>query len=145
MIVVDDLLLLHIVARRTHPAVHSYVASAARGEVFTTGSWYWRLARAITRPSRGVFSRYLGTLSADERFRVGAAVENLPEGLGVLSLRRLVPIMAALPGQLNLLTAEALAAAIVLDASIAVTTESNLLTQAAAAVNLTIELVDLNS
>jgi hypothetical protein len=145
LIVVDDLLLLHIVARRTHPAVDSYVASAARGDVFTTGSWYWRLARAITRPGRGVFSQYLGTSSADERLRVGAAVENLPHGLGVLSLRRLVPIMAALPGQLNLLTAEAVAAAIVLAASIAVTTRSNLLTQAAAAVNVSVELVDLHS
>jgi hypothetical protein len=44
-----------------------------------------------------------------------------------------------------LLTAEAVAAAIVLDASIAVTTGSNLLTQAAAAVNLNVELVVLDS
>jgi hypothetical protein len=40
--------------------------------------------------------------------------------------------MAALPGQLNLLTAEAVATAVVLDARIAVTTDSDLLDRTAA-------------
>jgi hypothetical protein len=62
-----------------------------------------------------------------------------------LSLRRLVPVMAALRGQLNLLTAEAGAAAIVLDAPIAVTTGSDLLDRTAAQVGVTVQKVALGT
>jgi hypothetical protein len=49
--------------------------------------------------------------------------------------------MAALPGQLNLLTAEAVAAAVVLRAGIAVSTASPLLPAAAGSVD--VDVVDL--
>lgn len=88
-------------------------------------------------------SAYLTSLGEEERLSVLAAVDNLPEGIGVLSLRRLVPVMAAIPGQLNLLTAEALASAVVLDASLAVTTDSALLSGAASIANVTVEVVQL--
>lgn len=143
MIVVDDLLLLHILAGRRSSPLELYITAAARGQVFTTGSWYWRAARAVSRPGRGALSAYLTSLGEEERLSVLAAVDNLPEGIGVLSLRRLVPVMAAIPGQLNLLTAEALAAAIVLDASLAVTTDSALLSGAASIANVTVEVVQL--
>ncbi|MDQ6615772.1 MAG: hypothetical protein M3083_13795 [Actinomycetota bacterium] len=60
-----------------------------------------------------------------------ASVERLPEQVGLLSLRELVPVMTALDTRrrLNLLTAEAVAVAVVLDATIVVTTESALLTE----------------
>ena len=64
------------------------------------------------------------------------AIDRLPDQVGLLSLRRLVPIMTVLSattGRLNLLTAEAVAAAVVLDATIVVTTESALLTRSCAA------------
>lgn len=141
MIVVDDLLLLFVLSGQTDPAVAPYLAGAARGEVFTTASWYWRLTRAVTRPGSGVFSSYLASLPEDQRFTVRAAVDNLPDGIGVLSLRRLVPVMAALPGQLNLLTAEAVASAVVLEPTIAVTTESDLLSRAAEAAGVPVEFV----
>ena len=144
MIVIDDLLLLHVLSGRAHPAVDPYLEAASRGEVFTTGSWYWRATRGATRPGPGTFARYLAALTEDERFRVLASVDDLPDGLGILSLRRLVPVMAALPGQLNLLTAEAIAAAVVLDASIAVTTDSDLLRTAAAAAGIPVEVIDLS-
>jgi hypothetical protein len=143
MIVVDDLLLLHVLAARSSPAIDPYFDAASRGKVFTTGSWYWRAARGVSRPGRGIFSGYLGTLTEEDRFRVRASVDQLPDGIGVLSLRRLVPVMAALPGQLNLLTAEAVAAAVVLDATLAVTTESNLLNNAAESAGVPVDVVDL--
>jgi hypothetical protein len=49
--------------------------------------------------------------------------------------------MAALPDQLNLLTTEALAAAVVLDAPIAITTNSDLLNRTAAQVGIDLEKV----
>jgi hypothetical protein len=55
------------------------------------------------------------------------------------TMRRLVPVMAALPGQLNLLTAEAVGAAVVLGARIAVSTASPLLTAAASSVDVIVD------
>ena len=80
--------------------------------------------------SSGVLSRSLYELTPQEQALVIGSVRQLPPEIGLLSLRELVPIMASLEGgrQLNLLTAEAVAAAVVLDAIIAVTTESALLT-----------------
>jgi hypothetical protein len=52
--------------------------------------------------------------------------------------------LAALPGQLNLLTAEAVAAALVIDADGAVTTNSPLLAQAASCAGVHVELVVLS-
>ncbi len=68
-------------------------------------------------------------------------MERLAEGIGLLSLRWLVPVMSALPGQLNLLTAEAVASAIVLDGTTAVTTESELLARAAEAAGVVVEVL----
>ena len=144
MFVVDDLLLLNVLTGRAVPAVDLYMGAAERGEVFTTGCWYWQAARGVSRPGRGMFSGYLATLNEDERFRVRSSTEHLPDGIGVLSLRRLVPVMAALPGQLNLLTAEAIAAAVVLDATVAVTTESDLLSSAAEAAGVPVSVVELH-
>jgi hypothetical protein len=97
----------------------------------------------LNGPPRGVLSRQLGSLGEDERQRVGIALADLPPEIGLLSLRRLVPVMSALGGQLNLLTAEAIAAAVVLESEIAVTTESPLLSQAAAAAGVTVRVVSL--
>ena len=71
------------------------------------------------------------------------ALDQLPAEIGLLSMRRLVPVMAALPGQLNLLTAEAVAAAVVLGARIAVSTASPLVTTAADSVGVSVDVVDL--
>ena len=98
------------------------------------------------RPEAGVhFSRAVDALSDAERIRVRVSLETLPPSIGLLTLRRLVPVMAALPGQLNLLTAEAVAAAIVLDAPIAVTTDSDLLNRTATQVGVTVEKVTFDT
>jgi hypothetical protein len=79
-------------------------------------------------------SRALGDLTAPQQARVVASIERLPEHVGLLSLRDLVPVMTALDvgRRLNLLTAEAIAAALVLDATVVVTTDSALLTESCA-------------
>lgn len=71
------------------------------------------------------------------------SLDQLPAEIGHLSMRRLVPVMTALPGQLNLLTAEAVAAALVLCARIAVPTASPFLAAAASSVDVGVDVVDL--
>jgi hypothetical protein len=70
-----------------------------------------------------------------------AALTDLPSGIGLVDARTLVPVMAAIPGQLNYLTAEAVAAAIIVDGKIAVTTQSKPLTDTAEAVGIDVEFV----
>ena len=55
------------------------------------------------------------------------------------------PGRGTLPGLLNLLTAEAVAAAVVLDAPIAVTTYSDLLNRTAAQVGVDVQIVALGT
>ncbi|HVM54996.1 MAG TPA: hypothetical protein VM262_17560 [Acidimicrobiales bacterium] len=129
MIVVDDALLGAVLAG-TAPG--DVAAAFTVGDIATTGSWYWRLSRALRdQRSAGALSRSFGMLSPSRQAAVLASVERLPPEIALPSLRRLVPVMTALDvgRQLNLLTAEAVAAAVVLDASIAVTTTSPLMSQ----------------
>lgn len=117
--------------------------AAEQGQLYTTGYWYWRLARAIGHPSDGALSRALSGRSEDEQRRVFEAMHKLPDRIGIVHLRRLVPIMAALPGSVNVLTAEAVATAVLIDGSIAVTTESEMLNRVAGAASVPVELVRL--
>ena len=96
----------------------------ASGEVFTTGSWYYRLGRAVSAgPGTGALSGRFQALDDSVRRRVLTSLEDLPDQIGLLSLRVVVPVMQALTvtRPLNFLNAEALRAALLLDASIAVT------------------------
>lgn len=126
MIVIDDTLLLGVLAGATpRPGLV--------GDVATTGAWYWRLNRAVFDDrSTGPLSRAFVQLPDEDQHRVREELRSLPEEIGLLSFRRLVPIMAAIHSvrRLNLLTAEAVAAALVLDADLAVTTRSSLLDDA---------------
>jgi hypothetical protein len=95
----------------------------------------------VAGPGAGSLSRAVDALSDPERIRVRLSLEILPPSIGLITLRRLVPVMAALPGPLNLLSAEAIGAAVVLDAPIAVTTDSDLLDRTAAQVGVDVEKV----
>jgi hypothetical protein len=128
VLVVDDALLFAVLAGT---ATDDLQTALDHNELFTTGSWYWRLSRALhDTASAGALSRAMDDLTAAQQARVVASVERLPNEVGLLNLRDLVPVMSALGAgrHLNLLTAEAVAAAVVLDASLVVTTESALLT-----------------
>lgn len=80
-------------------------------------------------------------LPLSEQERVASRLADLPSGIGLVETRRVVPVMSALPGQLNFLTAEAIAVAILVDGRIAVTTQSKLLDDTAQAVGVQVELV----
>lgn len=142
-LVVDDALLLRVVAGL---AEGELAEAAGRGELFTTGSWYYRLARAVhSRDFAGALSRPFSRFTPERQTRVLAALDRLPPEIGLISLRDLVPVMWTLTvgRTLNLLTAEALAAAQVLDAGIRTTTGSMMLRESAAAVGVEIRIISV--
>ena len=133
--IVDDQTLFDVLAGN---AVDLDVESN-RGGLFTTGSWYYRLARAAaTGSGLGILSGRLFDLPAANQERVRRALDELPSEVGLLSLRFVVPDMQALRVQrpLNFLGAEALAAALMLDAEILVGVHAPLLAAAAAELNV---------
>lgn len=94
--------------------------------------------RAHDGASSGALTRALSDLTVAQQARVVASAQRLPDHVGLLSLRDLIPVMTALDAgrRLNLLTAEAIAAALALDATLVVTTDSALLTESSARVGV---------
>ena len=85
------------------------------GPIFTTGLWYHRLCRSVANPAvTRVISRLLGGNDPQLGAGVARAVIDLPDEIGLVSLRQLSWPMAALVdagARLNLMSLEALAAA----------------------------------
>ena len=122
MVVVDDAVLLDVLAGNAQADIRRAVEA---GELFTTGCWYYRLSRAVhSEPMSGALSRRLAAFSVERRLQVVTALNVLQPEIGLLGLRTLVPIMRALKvtRPVNMLTAEALAAALFLDADLVVMT-----------------------
>jgi hypothetical protein len=141
MLVVDDALLLAVLGGVAPPELDEAVRQA---EVYTTGSWYYRLGRAVAdRRLTGALSSALAALPPARQTLVLAGLDELPPQIGLLSLRMLVPLMRHLDTgrQLNLLTAEALTAARMLDAGIRVSTDSRLLHDACHALGVDLQVV----
>lgn len=96
--------------------------------IFTTGYWYVRLCQAVLgiadRP--GALSSPFTALPREGRDQALAAVLELPDDIGLLSLRALAPVIARLRArhQLNILGMEALAAAVQLDAHVVLSARS---------------------
>ncbi len=94
MFVIDDALLLDVLANTAAPQL----AEARRhGEMGTTGSWYWRAARAALGGGHGALSRRIEALPPVAQDAVQAGIDDLPPEIVLISLRRLAPIMARLP------------------------------------------------
>ena len=123
MLLIDDALLLRVVAQ----TADAELTDAADGsQLFTTGCWYYRLARAVRQSEwTGALSSAVALLPEAPRRRALAALDHLPDRIGLLDFRAVVPTMAALNvgRQLNLLAAEAPAAALLLDAEVLVATD----------------------
>lgn len=86
------------------------------GAVYTTGFWYVRLCQAVlssNRPPTGQLSKPIASLPPSARAAAIRALLQLPDNIGMLSLRQLGPTIAELRElhRLNLLGIEALAAA----------------------------------
>jgi hypothetical protein len=126
-VVIDDHLLLDLIAGIASPAAHEAVSNDA---VYTTGCWYYRLARAVLDGSGdGALSSRLGLLGREARDEALELIRRLPDEVGLLSLRTVAPVMATLRVRrpLNMLNAKALAVALVAGAELRVAVASNLL------------------
>ncbi len=123
-IVIDDHLLVDVLADTTTEWLRAQVKQSV---IYTTGSWYYRLANAAHRGSgQGTLSRRLAQLPAEfHRERI----DELPDWIGLVGPRLLVPVMAAIETRRrpNVLTAEALAVAVLTNSEIVVSTDSPLL------------------
>lgn len=93
-----------------------------QGRVYTTGCWYIRLCQAVLGASQrtGALSGLLAKQSAGLRDRAVAKLLELPEEIAMESLRTLGPLIGRLRCRhdLNLLSVEALAAAVHLQADV---------------------------
>jgi hypothetical protein len=107
VILVDDHLLATRFADASPPAI----------PLATTCCWWWRLSSALTGRRGGVLSRLLEDIELPSE-----VLEELPDLVRVLDMRALIPMMSGFSAafRLNLLAAEALAAAEMLDADIVV-------------------------
>ena len=117
----------------------------AAKELYTTGYWYVRLCQAALGANErtGVLSRPFAELSPDLRDKALAAVLDLPDNIGMVSLRDLGPTIAQLRQnhQLNILGIEALAVAAILDAHVFLSASSPLLESALKSESLKVKVV----
>jgi hypothetical protein len=117
-IVVDDALTLGCLAGARPPEL----PDVASDEPFTTtGCWYYRLCRALLKGGDGNLARRVDRMPATDREDLMRRVWSPPpDTLRVLGLSEVAPSAAglALVHRLNLVSAEALAVALVLDAPV---------------------------
>jgi hypothetical protein len=115
LLVDDQVLAAHLRGRS--------VVSSGDEAVFTTGYWYVRLCLAVSRRAGGVLSGQVAALPPDRRSAAVSAVLELPAEIGLLSLRQLGPLIGELASRhapMNVLSREALAAAVQLAATVVV-------------------------
>jgi hypothetical protein len=142
VLLIDDALLLRAIARTAGAELSD---AGGRGELFTTGYRYYRLARAVRQSPWAARSRPRLPISpTDSVAGRSPPSTTFPDDVGLLDLRTVVPTMAALDvgRQLNLLAAEALAAALLLGAEVLVATDAPLIREGAAHLRLSYRLVD---
>jgi len=141
VIVVDDHTLFAVLAKQAAPDLQHQVDAE---QVFTTSSWYYRLARAVgDRTFAGALSRRIQALPSERRRGVEADLEELPTQIGLLPPRVVVPVMAKLSSQirrLNHLNADALASAMVLEGGIRVVVASDILQAASSRLGIPLEV-----
>ena len=111
--IIDDQLLGAVLRGETPPQ--------ARSDVFTTGYFYVRLCQAVLSSAvNGALSTPFASLPAATREQALREVMQLPDGIGLVSLRELAPLIGQLRAQhdLNILGMEVLASAIHLEADV---------------------------
>jgi hypothetical protein len=102
--------------------------------LYTTGYFYVRLCQAVLASSTaaGVLSSPFNSLPHELRERATSALLELPEEIGLVSLRELGPVIGQLRVRhdLNILGMEALAAAVYLEADVYLSASSPRLEEA---------------
>lgn len=134
-LVVDDHLLINLLAGTTT----GWLADeAAQSAVYTTGSWYYRVASAADHGTgTGSLSGRISALAEEDQRAIRSRIASLPDSIGLIGPRTLVPVMAGLRlPRLNHLSAEALAVAILTESTIAVRTDSPPLREASATLHI---------
>jgi hypothetical protein len=131
-LIIDDHLLLLVLLGNEPSSLRPNSATLS-----TTGLWYHRLCRALADDVVvGTMSRRLGNLNATQTSAAIGAVIELPPMIGLVSLRTVGWPMAQLLTsgvRLNLLSLEALATAVQLQATLCLAdTDDNLPLRAAA-------------
>ncbi len=141
-LVVDDQLLLDLLIG----TAQGWLAEeASRSAVYTTGSWYYRVASAAEHGTgQGSLSGRVSALDADDQRAVRARLRALPDAIGLVGPRTLVPLMAGVraPRPLNYLSTEAIAVAILTESTVAVRTDSPPLRAACDALGLPYRVLD---
>ncbi len=122
----------------------------ALGEpVITTGCWYVRLCQAVMNASQrtGALSEPFVSQPPQLRQQAINRLLELPQGIGLVSLRTLAPLIGDLRQRhrLNLLSMEALAAAVHLNADVFLASESPRLQDALHAEGLRFEVLKQQS
>lgn len=116
-----------------------------RATVFTTGYWYVRLCQAVLGAAdrAGVLSGPFATLPPAVRARAMQALLELPDSVGLISLRELGPLIGhhRRRHELNILGMEALAAAVHLGADVYLSANSPRLEAALRAEGLRVTVV----
>lgn len=114
--------------------------------VYTTGYWYVRLCQAVLGASErsGVLSKPFAGQHANLRVQAIRRLLELPDEIGLISLRTLGPEIARhrRRHRLNALGSEALAAAAHLEADVFLSAPSPRLEHALRAEGLSVEVVD---
>ncbi len=123
---IDDQLLGAVLRGRTPPH--------RAADVYTTGYWYVRLCQAVLASNKqsGTLSAPFTSLPGPIRDRAIQALLELPDQIGLVSLRELAPAIGQLRNRhdLNVLGMEALAAAVHLEADLYLSAPSPLLQEA---------------
>lgn len=138
--VVDDHVLFWVLAGQ---APRAFAFEAESGALYSTGCWYYRLARAVAQGGGGALSGRFADLRADRQAQVRGHLENLPPFVRIVGWQAVVPVMAALRVRrpLNMISAEAAAVAVVAGADLAVHTDAPLLRAAASELGVTYRVV----
>ena len=115
--------------------------------VYTTGYWYVRLCQAVLGASGrdGALSRSFDAYPPEFRDLAIRRLLELPEEIGMESLRTLAPLMGELRRRhaLNVLGTEALAAALHLDAGVFLSAPSPRLEQALRVEGIYVEVIEI--
>jgi len=142
VLVLDD---HHLFVALSGNAPPDVLRALVRSEVFTTASWYCRLARAANDSTfAGALSRRIESLESEGQDLIMNRLGQLPAEIGLLSSRTLVPVMAKLPTvpRLNHLAAEAIASAILVDGGLRVVAASTVLIDACNRLDVDLVVVD---
>ena len=111
--------------------------------MYTTGYWYVRLCRSVLNSAgpAGVLSASFAALPPATRTRALRALLELPEEIGLESLRTLAPLIGHQRHRLNALGIEVLAAAVHLQADVYLSAPSPRLEETLRAEHRHVELV----